>query len=49
MNLQPAPMQMIRSGQKTIELRLYDEKRRKNCRCSFVFKKDEYDFYMESE
>ncbi len=27
MNLQPAPMQMIRSGRKTIELRLYDEKR----------------------
>lgn len=28
MNLQPAPMEMIRSGRKTIELRLYDEKRR---------------------
>ncbi len=29
MNLQPAPMQMIRSGEKTIELRLYDEKRQR--------------------
>lgn len=29
MNLQPAPMQMIRSGRKTIELRLYDEKRQR--------------------
>lgn len=29
MNLQPAPMKMIRSGQKTIELRLYDEKRKR--------------------
>ncbi len=28
MNLQPAPMELIRSGRKTIELRLYDEKRR---------------------
>jgi ASC-1-like (ASCH) protein len=27
MNLQPEPMKMIRNGQKTIELRLYDEKR----------------------
>ena len=26
--LHPAPMEMIRSGRKTIELRLYDEKRR---------------------
>ena len=29
MKLQPQPFQMIRSGQKTIELRLYDEKRQK--------------------
>lgn len=29
MNLQSAPMQMIRSGRKTIELRLYDEKRKR--------------------
>lgn len=29
MNLAPAPMQMMRSGQKTIELRLYDEKRQR--------------------
>ncbi len=29
MNLQPAPMQMIRSGRKNIELRLYDEKRQR--------------------
>lgn len=29
MNLQPSPMQMIRSGRKTIELRLYDEKRQR--------------------
>ena len=28
MKLHPAPFEMIRSGQKTIELRLYDEKRR---------------------
>lgn len=28
MNLQPEPFEKIRSGQKTIELRLYDEKRR---------------------
>ncbi len=28
MNLHPQPFEMIRSGQKTIELRLYDEKRR---------------------
>jgi len=27
MNLHPAPFAMIRSGRKTIELRLYDEKR----------------------
>jgi ASC-1-like (ASCH) protein len=27
MNLQPEPMKMIRNGRKTIELRLYDEKR----------------------
>ena len=29
MRLDPAPFRMIQSGQKTIELRLYDEKRRK--------------------
>ena len=29
MRLDPAPFRMIRSGEKTIELRLYDEKRRK--------------------
>lgn len=29
MNLNPSPFAMIKSGQKTIELRLYDEKRRK--------------------
>ena len=29
MRLLPAPFRMIRSGEKTIELRLYDEKRRK--------------------
>lgn len=29
MNLKPEPMRMIRSGKKTIELRLYDEKRKK--------------------
>ena len=28
MNLQPEPFSMIKSGQKTIELRLFDEKRR---------------------
>ena len=28
MKLHPAPYEMIRAGQKTIELRLYDEKRR---------------------
>ena len=27
MKLRPAPFEMIKSGQKTIELRLYDEKR----------------------
>ena len=29
MQLQPAPFEMIRNGTKTIELRLYDEKRQK--------------------
>ena len=29
MQLQPLPFEMIRNGTKTIELRLYDEKRRK--------------------
>ena len=29
MKLHPAPFEMIKSGQKTIELRLYDEKRQK--------------------
>lgn len=29
MRLNPAPFRMIRSGEKTIELRLYDEKRRR--------------------
>ena len=29
MNLQPEPFEMIRSGRKTIELRLYDEKRQR--------------------
>ena len=29
MNLNPSPFEMIRSGIKTIELRLYDEKRQK--------------------
>ena len=29
MRLDPEPFRMIKSGQKTIELRLYDEKRRK--------------------
>lgn len=29
MRLNPAPFSMIRSGEKTIELRLFDEKRRK--------------------
>ena len=29
MNLNPSPFEMIRNGTKTIELRLYDEKRRK--------------------
>ena len=28
MNLAPSPFEMIKSGEKTIELRLYDEKRR---------------------
>lgn len=28
MKLDPSPFEMIKSGQKTIELRLYDEKRR---------------------
>ena len=28
MKLKPSPFEMIKSGQKTIELRLYDEKRR---------------------
>lgn len=31
MSLHPVPFEMIRSGQKTYELRLYDEKRRKVC------------------
>lgn len=31
MNLAPQPFEMIKSGQKTIELRLWDEKRRKIC------------------
>lgn len=29
MNLDPAPFEMIKSGRKTIELRLWDEKRRR--------------------
>ncbi|MBQ1852397.1 MAG: ASCH domain-containing protein, partial [Lachnospiraceae bacterium] len=29
MQLQPEPFDLIKSGAKTIELRLYDEKRRK--------------------
>ena len=29
MNLHPAPFEMIKSGKKTIELRLYDEKRQR--------------------
>jgi ASC-1-like (ASCH) protein len=29
MNLNPAPFEMIKSGKKTIELRLWDEKRQK--------------------
>lgn len=29
MKLQPSPFEMIKSGKKTVELRLYDEKRRK--------------------
>ena len=29
MRLDPAPFRMIKRGEKTIELRLYDEKRRK--------------------
>ena len=29
MNLTPSPMQKIRDGKKTIELRLYDEKRKR--------------------
>lgn len=29
MNLRPAPFQKIKSGEKTIELRLFDEKRRR--------------------
>ncbi len=29
MNLTPAPFEMIKSGEKTIELRLFDEKRQK--------------------
>lgn len=29
MQLQPSPFEMIRNGTKTIELRLYDEKRKK--------------------
>jgi ASC-1-like (ASCH) protein len=28
MNLTPSPLHMIREGKKTIELRLYDEKRK---------------------
>ena len=28
MNLKPSPLGMIRKGKKTIELRLYDEKRK---------------------
>ncbi len=28
MNLTPSPLRMIREGKKTIELRLYDEKRK---------------------
>lgn len=31
MKLHPRPFEMIRGGQKTIELRLYDEKRRAIC------------------
>lgn len=31
MNLNPSPFAMVKDGRKTIELRLYDEKRRKLC------------------
>lgn len=38
MQLDPAPFAQIKSGQKTIELRLYDEKRRKiQCGDAIVF------------
>ena len=38
MNLNPIPFEMIRSGKKTIELRINDEKRQ------FINKNDEIEF-----
>jgi len=43
MNLHSAPFEMIRSGRKTIELRLYDEKRR------FISIGDEIKFVCSSD
>ena len=44
MKLNPSPFEMIRSGRKTIELRLYDERRRsieKGDRITFINTEDE--------
>ena len=46
MKLNPSPFEMIRKGEKTIELRLYDEKRRKilaGDTITFVNSEDEND------
>ncbi len=46
MKLNPSPLEMIRKGEKTIELRLYDEKRRKvlvGDTITFVNSEDEND------
>lgn len=47
MKLKPSPFEMIRSGKKTIELRLYDEKRKSiSCgdRITFVNTENDNDF-----
>ena len=43
MNLHPKPFGMIRSGKKTVELRLYDEKRR------MITPGDQIEFFCEGE
>jgi len=49
MNLHPSPMKMIKEGKKTIELRLYDEKRKQisiGDKIKFVNSKDDTDSLM---